>query len=108
MLANIKSNIEARYVARSPGTTDIVLSEADGIVTRAIYLNKGQEYHRKTDGRKVLLHLFQGVGALTLTSQNREEKDQLLKGDIVLLSTETSYSICNQTSAILIMSEVLL
>lgn len=106
MLALIRSNIEARYVSRSPGSTDILLDEQENICARAIYLSQTQHYHHAAGGKKIILHLLQGVGELIIQQDGNEEKEQLLKGDLLVLKEDASYTINNVTSTVLIMSEI--
>lgn len=108
MLAHIKSNIEARYVSRGPGVTDLELAQSEGVISRAIYLNNGQHYVCAPQQKKIILHLFQGVAALILQGAGQEEHEQLLKGDIIVLPPLTGYSVKNQTSTVVILSEMLI
>ena len=55
MLTEIKANIEARYISRGPGITDIELATIEGVTARAIYLQNGQLYSCSAQEKKIIL-----------------------------------------------------
>jgi len=106
----IKSNVEARFSSLIEGTHSTSLFQVRTISGKGIYLQPHQEHVGKTDSdTTIVLTILRGTGEFSLIEQEKKPLHvQIMSGDILVISSTSTFKILNTDKIHLILSELVI